>query len=136
VRALRDTAHAAGHGHQGAEVTTWGGQAVQHGGKFHMFVSEYVGHCGITSWLTNNQTVRFVADTPKGRGHARMSSAACLEHLPVENPVCHFQVNVTHTLALAHTAPTNPPYYLHLLRCAAGTSTSVASTASATDAPS
>jgi hypothetical protein len=48
------------------EVTTWGGQAVQHGGKFHMFVSEYVGHCGITSWLTNSQTVRFVADTPKG----------------------------------------------------------------------
>ena len=47
-------------------VTTWGGQAVQHGGEFHMFVSEYVGHCGITSWLTNSQTVRFVARTPKG----------------------------------------------------------------------
>ena len=47
-------------------VTTWGGQAVQHGGQFHMFVSEYVGHCGITSWLTNSQTVRFVAHTPQG----------------------------------------------------------------------
>lgn len=47
-------------------VTTWGGQAIQHGGEFHMFVSEYVGNCGITSWLTNSQTVRFVARTPKG----------------------------------------------------------------------
>lgn len=47
-------------------VTTWGGQAVQHNGRFHMFVSEYVGNCGITSWLTNSQTTRFVADKPEG----------------------------------------------------------------------
>ena len=47
-------------------VTTWGGQAVQHDGEFHMFVSEYVGNCGITAWLTNSQTVRFVSATPKG----------------------------------------------------------------------
>ena len=47
-------------------ITTWGGQAVQHGGEFHMFASEYVGNCGITAWLTNSQTVRFVSATPKG----------------------------------------------------------------------
>lgn len=58
---------------QGADIkepntTTWGGGPLQHkvDGAFNMYVAEMVGSCGITTWQSNSQVVRYTATAPAG----------------------------------------------------------------------
>lgn len=49
-------------------VSTWGASIVQlpHDPAWHMYVSEFLEGCGVTSWQTNSQIVHAVSDSPTG----------------------------------------------------------------------
>ena len=49
-------------------VSTWGAGTLQNkvDGKFHLYAAEFVGNCGVTTWLTNSQVVRYTASVPSG----------------------------------------------------------------------
>lgn len=47
-------------------LTSWGGQIFEDGGKYHMFMAEMLNHCGLFAWRTNSACVHATADTPEG----------------------------------------------------------------------
>eukprot|EP01048_Picozoa_sp_COSAG05_P006789 COSAG05_NODE_458_length_9621_cov_5.309914_1_plen_659_part_00 len=49
-------------------TSSWGGSAALDpaDGKWHGFFSEFAGHCGVNSWLTNSMIVHAVSEQPQG----------------------------------------------------------------------
>jgi hypothetical protein len=47
-------------------LTTWGGNVVEFGGEFHLFVAEIVNDCPLSDWSTNSQCVHATAATATG----------------------------------------------------------------------
>eukprot|EP00049_Salpingoeca_infusionum_P011695 m.204046 g.204046 ORF g.204046 m.204046 type:complete len:428 (+) comp15005_c0_seq2:148-1431(+) len=47
-------------------VTSWGGNFVFYDGKYHLYVSEMVGGCGLNYWTHNSQVVHATSPTPQG----------------------------------------------------------------------
>uniref|UniRef100_A0A0G4F1S7 EGF-like domain-containing protein n=1 Tax=Chromera velia CCMP2878 TaxID=1169474 RepID=A0A0G4F1S7_9ALVE len=45
---------------------SWGGNVIAFGGKFHLYVAEMVGQCGLQTWTTNSQIVHATSDTIDG----------------------------------------------------------------------
>ena len=65
--------HGPGTGHDG--TSSWGGSVVHQGDTWHMFASEFVGGCGLSSWGGNSQIVHAVSNAlfhwfPHFGGHA------------------------------------------------------------------
>jgi hypothetical protein len=51
----------------GANVSTWGApMLLDEGGSWHAWASEMVNGCGLNTWRTNSQIVRFTAAAPGG----------------------------------------------------------------------
>eukprot|EP01079_Euglenida_sp_SAG-EU17-18_P003709 gene3709-690_t len=38
----------------GSNMSSWGGGVIRWGGKYHLFVSEMGGHCGLATWSSNS----------------------------------------------------------------------------------
>ena len=47
-------------------VSAWGGSAVRHGGRWHLYVTEIIGGCLLEEYATNSQCSHAVSDTPEG----------------------------------------------------------------------
>ena len=45
---------------------SWGASVIFDNGKYHMFVAEMAGHCGLNSYTYNSVVVHAVADDPSG----------------------------------------------------------------------
>ena len=69
-------------------VTTWGGQAVQHGGQFHMFVSEYVGYSN--KWF---QSIWLCLCVYSLRASGTSATAGSLRGSPIARPCALLQVH-------------------------------------------
>lgn len=66
----------------GKNVSTWGGSVHLDGGTFHMWLSELVNHCGITSCVHNSHIVHATAPTADGPClHRIFYAAAAPGHL-------------------------------------------------------
>ena len=51
----------------GGDVSSWGATALQDdNGKWHMWASEFVNHCGVLQWTTNSRIVHATADDAEG----------------------------------------------------------------------
>jgi hypothetical protein len=46
-----------------ATYASWGGMAVEEGGRYHLFFADFTNHCGLGNWGTNSQVSRAVSDT-------------------------------------------------------------------------
>ena len=49
-----------------ANTSSWGGGVIFRGGKYHLYVSEMSGHCGLATWRTNSFIRHAESDTPDG----------------------------------------------------------------------
>lgn len=49
-----------------SNTSSWGGGVVEYGGKYHLYVSEMAGHCGLGTWATNSFIRHATADTVDG----------------------------------------------------------------------
>jgi len=50
----------------GVNVSTWGGSVLAFGGAWHLWASEMVHHCGLSSWRSNSRILHAVAAAPEG----------------------------------------------------------------------
>eukprot|EP00936_MAST-01D_sp_MAST-1D-sp1_P001499 g1499.t1 len=49
----------------GSNTSSWGGSVLKgEDGKYHMWASEMINHCGLNLWTTNSHVVHAVADSP------------------------------------------------------------------------
>lgn len=46
--------------------TTWGGNAVEWGGKWHLFAAQIINGCPLSQWESNSECAHAVADSPLG----------------------------------------------------------------------
>jgi hypothetical protein len=47
-------------------VSSWGGNVVQHGGQYHLIAAEMTGGCTLANWSTHSQCVHATAAAPEG----------------------------------------------------------------------
>lgn len=47
-------------------VSSWGGNAVEYEGQYHLFAAEMFNHCGLAHWGTNSQIMHAVSGSPAG----------------------------------------------------------------------
>lgn len=55
------------HGYRPAgNASSWGGRSIAHGGKWHLFASQFVRDCPLSKWLHNSVVVRATSDNAAG----------------------------------------------------------------------
>jgi hypothetical protein len=42
-------------------TSSWGGSIVEDGGRYHMMVSRFKGHCGLNAWQQNSEIIHAVS---------------------------------------------------------------------------
>eukprot|EP01050_Picozoa_sp_SAG11_P016574 SAG11_NODE_2279_length_3579_cov_6.588506_1_plen_344_part_00 len=55
-----------GSGYDEPGTSSWGGSIVEDGGRFHMMVSRFKGHCGLNSWQQNSEIIHATSEDPEG----------------------------------------------------------------------
>lgn len=54
------------NGYNNETFSSWGGNAIFEDGKYHLFVAQFVNHCGLGQWGTASSVVRAEADVAEG----------------------------------------------------------------------
>lgn len=54
------------NGYHNESFASWGGNAIFEDGKYHLFVAQFVNHCGLGQWGSASSIVRAVSDMPTG----------------------------------------------------------------------
>ena len=78
------------NGYKQNDTSSWGGTVISgDDGKYHMFVGEMTGHCGLNSWWRNECFMHATSDTPDGpyapQSQVAPAAATC-PHARVHNP--------------------------------------------------